>query len=75
MKVILDAHVATCEHFNSHKETLKERNHQLSHELEAHKSHIRSLRQRVSALFQQDLSIDESVKVQLLFFLLLRNSF
>lgn len=42
---------------------LKQRNHQLSRELEAHKTHIRSLRQRVSALFQQDLSIDETVKV------------
>lgn len=63
MKVFLEVHVSTCEHFNNNKEALKQQNHQLSHELDAYKKHIRSLRQRVSALFQQDLLIDETVKV------------
>ena len=44
------------------KEELQKNVRNLNEEVTAHKTHIRSLRERVSALFQQDFSEDAKVR-------------
>ena len=45
----------------SEKDELSKKNENLRNEVHSHKMHIRSLKERVSALFQQDVSNDEKV--------------
>jgi len=45
----------------SEKDELYKKNKSLQNEVHSHKMHIRSLKERVSALFQQDVSNDEKV--------------
>ena len=64
VKVFLETHSESMVKFSvtlTEKDALQKQVQQLRNEVNSHKTHIRSLRERVTALFHQNISTDAKV--------------